>query len=170
MTGAVPEAAVGTLFDLSPIDRSAVVADRAAIGLLNPHRFEMALLDEIVWIAEDRSCALARHRVADDAFWVRGHFPGHALMPGVLQVEAGAQLACYLWNMQQPVPRVAAFLRIENCAFRRSVVPGDELLVLCREVKLGRRRFISDVQGVVSGQVAFEARTTGMALEEHRAE
>lgn len=160
----------GVLIDLSAIDLSATVADRDEIGLVNPHRHEMALLDEIVWVNGDLTQGVARHRCADDAFWVRGHFPGRPLMPGVLQVEAGAQLACYIWNRRQPTPKLAAFLRIENAAFRRSVVPGDELFVLCREVKMGRRRFISDVQGVVNGTVAFEARVSGMALEDHKAE
>ena len=154
------------LVDLNSIDLTGSVADRDEIGRLNPHRHEMALLDDIVWVSDDLTAAVARHRCRDDAFWVRGHFPAKPLMPGVLQIEAGAQLACYIWNRQQTVPKLAAFLRIENCAFRRSVVPGDELFVLCRELKLSRRRFISEVQGVVNGVVVFEAKVTGMALEE----
>lgn len=156
------------MFDVGAIDLDSIVADRAAIERLNPHRHEMALLDEVIWISDDQTCALGRHRCRPDAFWVRGHFPGKPMMPGVLQVEAGAQLVCYLWNIQQEIPQVAAFLRIEQTAFRRSVLPGEELLLLCREVKKGRRRFISDVQGVVDGQVAFESRITGMALDDHR--
>lgn len=164
-TAETDQSARVALVDLSGIDLGAVVADREAIGEVNPHRHELALLDEIVWIADDSSAAVARHRCAHDAFWVRGHFPEIPLMPGVLQVEAGAQLACYIWNIQQEVRRVAAFLRIENTSFRRTVVPGDELLLLCREVKKGRRRFVSDIQGVVGGQIAFSGRISGMVLE-----
>lgn len=160
----------GTLIDLGAIDLNGLVAGREEIGRVNPHRHELALLDEIVWVNDDLTQAVARHRCAEDAFWVRGHFPDLPLMPGVLQVEAGAQLACYIWNRRQPTPKLAAFLRIESAAFRRSVVPGDEMYVLCREVKMGRRRFISDVQGVVNGRVAFEARVTGMALDDIKAD
>lgn len=156
------------LFEIGGLDLGSRVADRAQIERMNPHRHEMALLDEVIWISEDFHCALGRHRCRDDAFWVRGHFPGLPLMPGVLQVEAGAQLACFLWNRQQPEPKVAAFLRIEDAAFRRSVVPGDELLILCKEVKLSRRRFVSDIQGLVEGQVAFQARISGMVLDDQR--
>ncbi|MBZ0171369.1 MAG: hypothetical protein K8E66_03225, partial [Phycisphaerales bacterium] len=121
------------LFDVSGIDLGSPIADRREIERFNPHRHEMALLDEVLWISDDCSCAVGRHRCRADAFWVRGHFPGKPLMPGVLQVEAGAQLACFLWNKQQPAPRVAAFLRIEQAAFRRSVTPGEDLLILCQE-------------------------------------
>jgi len=158
------------LFELAGVDLSACLAGKAEIARVNPHRHEFALLDEVIWIEADKSCALGRHRVGHDAFWVRGHFPGKPLMPGVLQIEAGAQLACYLWNVQQPEPRVAAFLRIEDAAFRRSVVPGDDLLLLCKSVKLSRRRFVSDIQGIVAGQVAFGARISGMALDPSQAE
>lgn len=158
-----------TLIDLGELDLTACLADRTAIEKYNPHRHELALLDRIVWISGDRTSAVAALEAREDAFWVRGHFPGHPLMPGVLMVEAGAQVACYLWNIRQPVPRVAAFLRIENCAFRRSVVPGETLYILCEEVKCGRRRFVSKVQGVVNDEIAFEAEVSGMAMEEHRA-
>ncbi|USN98886.1 MAG: hypothetical protein H6810_12135 [Phycisphaeraceae bacterium] len=158
------------LFDVAEIDLRTPIAGRTEIERLNPHRHEMALLDEVIWLSEDFTCALGLHRCRGDAFWVRGHFPGMPLMPGVLQIEAGAQLACFLWNRQQPSPRVAAFLRIEQAAFRRSVLPGEDLLILCKEVKLGRRRFISDVQGLVGDQLAFEARVSGMALDEHKAD
>ena len=158
-----------TLVDLGAIDLSATVADRDEIGRLNPHRHEMALLDRVVWVSEDLTASVGVHRAEPDAFWVRGHFPEKALMPGVLQVEAGAQLACYQWNIRQDRPKVAAFLRIDDCAFRRSVEPGQALFLLSKEVKYGRRRFVTELQGVLrpgeaDEEVAFEARITGMAI------
>ncbi len=60
---------------------------------------------------------------------------------------------------------IAAFLRIENCAFRSMVAPGDDLFILMQDVKFQRRRFIVDVQGVVGTRIAFDCRITGMSME-----
>ena len=90
---------------------------------------------------------------------------GNPLFPGVLQIESGAQLACFMFVFRKSGPKSPVFLRIENAAFRSGVVPGDELILLCREFKNQKRRFISDVQGLVRDRVAFEARISGMIMD-----
>ncbi len=161
-----PEQRDKLLFDISGIDLQAVRLNRDGLARWNPHRGDMALLDAVVWENDDHSQGLAVKRVRDDEFWVPGHFPGQPMMPGVLQVECGAQLACYLFNVKKGEPTLAAFLRIENAAFRSMVVPGDDLYILCRDVKRNRRRFVCDIQGVVRDRIAFEALITGMAMGE----
>jgi 3-hydroxymyristoyl/3-hydroxydecanoyl-(acyl carrier protein) dehydratase len=86
------------------------------------------------------------------------------MMPGVLMIEAGAQMSCYLYNRRRPDPKVIAFLRIENASFRSMVEPGDDLYLLCKEVKFGRRQFVSDIQGMVGDRITFDARIRGMQL------
>ncbi|MFG0306540.1 MAG: 3-hydroxyacyl-ACP dehydratase FabZ family protein [Phycisphaerales bacterium JB040] len=152
------------LVNLKGVDLAASVADRDQIARWIPHRHEMALLDAIVWHSDDFAQGVARWSVRDDEFWVRGHFPERAMLPGVLQVEAGAQLACYLYNRRYDRTHPAAFLRIEDAVFRLSVEPGQDFLLLCSEVKCSSRRFITDVQGIINDQVAFEARIHGMNL------
>ncbi len=155
----------GVLFDLGDIDLSATFADGPAIERVIPHRGAMRLLDRVVWVADDFRSAVGVREVRDDEFWVPGHFPQLAMFPGVLMVESGAQLAAFVWNKQQPEPKLAAFLRIDRCVFRRSVTPGEDLMLLCVEVKKSKRRFVTDVQGLVEGDIAFEAQITGFALD-----
>ncbi len=152
------------LLDLEGVDLSATLADKEAMFEMIPHRHEMALLDRIVWASESALSGVGAMKIRGDEFWVRGHFPSKPMLPGVLMVEAGAQLSCYLYNRRLTNPQLAAFLRIENAAFRRSVTVGEELFLLCDVVKASDRRFISDIQGVVDGQVCFEARISGMRM------
>lgn len=152
------------LFDLDAIDRSAVHADRAQMFELIPHRDQMALLDRIVWAHPKYTEGVGALKVRGDEFWVSGHFPDKPMLPGVLMIEAGAQLACYMYNLRQDEPRIAAFLRIDDAVFRRSVTVGEELFLLAKEIKYSPRRFISQIQGVVDDQICFEARIAGMRI------
>lgn len=153
------------LIDLDGIDLGRQLLNREQLQAWIPHRGVMQLLDSIVWVSEDMSCGIGHRTVRHDEFWVEGHFPERAAFPGVLMVETGAQLAAYLFNLRLGSPQLPAFLRIENCSFRHHVGPGDEFYVLCREVKFGKRRFVSDVQGLVKNEIAFQARLSGMTLE-----
>ena len=119
-------------------------------------------MDWVVWEHPDQVSGVGLKQIRDDEFWVPGHFPGRPLFPGVLMIETGGQLACYLYLVRQKNPGLIAFLRIENAAFRSAVRPGDDLYLLCREVKAGRRQFLCDIQGLVAGRVAFDARVSGM--------
>jgi 3-hydroxyacyl-[acyl-carrier-protein] dehydratase len=122
----------------------------------------MALLDAVVWLNPDLSQGIAVHHVRHDEFWVAGHIPGRPLMPGVLMIEAGAQLASLMFFKRTSIEAFAGFTRIEETVFRGQVVPGDDLFILCREVKFSPKRFITDIQGVVAGQVVFDSRITGL--------
>ncbi|HBS27880.1 MAG TPA: beta-hydroxyacyl-ACP dehydratase [Phycisphaerales bacterium] len=154
--------AVEPIIDLSPLDLSRREMSRADIARFNPHRGVMAQLDGVVWLASDLTAGVAVKEVRADEFWCAGHIPGYPIMPGVLMIEAGAQLASLLYYRRSATRCFAGFVRIEEVVFRGQVVPGDTLFLLCKEIKYSPKRFITSIQGMVRGEVIFEGVITGM--------
>ncbi|MEC8560249.1 MAG: beta-hydroxyacyl-ACP dehydratase [Planctomycetota bacterium] len=152
------------LIDLDGIDMDQTWAGPEDIEAVNPHRGEMRHLDRVIWWNEDRTEAVGIKEVGDDEFWVPGHIPGRPLFPGVLQIEAGAQLSSFVLAERFGDAPFVGFTRVTDCSFRGQVVPGDEMILFTKEVKVNRRRFITDIQGIVNDKIVFEARITGMAF------
>lgn len=128
--------------------------DRAAIEGIIPHRAPFLLVDRIIEM-ERGVRAVGELDVRDDAFWVPGHFPQYAVMPGVLIVEALAQVgAVALLSMDEYRGKLAFFAGIDGVRFKRQVRPGDTLRL---EVTLDAlRRGIGKGQAVatVDGKIA----------------
>ncbi len=137
-----------------------MVADRVP-GILEieeiltrlPHRYPLLLVDRILELEPGRRIVGLKNVSANEPFFV-GHFPEHPVMPGVLVVEAMAQvggvLASYLPGSGG---NIAYFAAIDRCRFRRPVRPGDQLiseLVLVRaRDRVGRMQATGRVDGVV---------------------
>ncbi len=96
-----------------------------------PHRFPFLLIDKVIYI--DESTIAGIKNVSYNEPFFQGHFPGNPVMPGVLIVEAMAQLGgIFVLNLQtEPSNYWTYFLKIEECKFRRTVVPGDTLVLQC---------------------------------------
>ena len=157
------------LFDLSSIDLEAEpIFDREAICKVNPQRFEMQQLDGILWYDKDKCQVLGYKDVTENEFWVRGHIPGRPLMPGVIMVEAGAQLSSFFLKQVYDEEGFIGFAGIEGTKFRLTVEPGNRLYLLGRITKYKRRKHTTHVttavQGVIKGAIAFEAVVSGMGV------
>lgn len=88
-----------------------------------PHRYPLLLLDGVLELSHDR--ALGRKNVTVNEPYFRGHFPNAPVMPGVLVLESLLQLAWILFSDRPPV----RLRRVRRLKFRRSIVPGDHLLL-----------------------------------------
>lgn len=128
--------------------------DREAIAAVLPHRDPFLLVDRIV-ACEPGVSATGELDVSEDAFWVPGHFPGHPVMPGVLIVEALAQVgAVALLSVPGNEGRLALFAGIERVRFKRQVVPGDTLTLAVSITRMRGSIGFGEARAEVGGALA----------------
>ena len=126
-----------------------------------PHRPPMLLVDRILKIDGNKIVGIKNVTMNEPFF--PGHFPGHPIMPGVLQLEAMAQVAgVLLLKIIKAANQVAYFMAADNVKWRKPVVPGDVLVI---EIELLKARGkIGKAQGIckVDGEIVSEAEITFM--------
>lgn len=132
--------------------------DIQAIEKMLPHRYPFLLVDKVMEITEDGIVGVKNVSMNEPQF--TGHFPGNPVMPGVLQIEAMAQVGGIFALSKVPDPEnyTTYFLKIDGVRFKKKVVPGDTL-VFKLELLTPIRRGIVHMKGVAytAGQPAMEA-------------
>ena len=132
--------------------------EAAQIERLIPHRYPFLLVDRVVEIQEDRRAIGLKNVTYNEEFF-RGHFPRRPMMPGVLQVEAMAQLGgLLLLSRPENVRRLALLLTIDRVKFRRAVIPGDQLVLEADLRKHKTRTAEVTTKATVNLEVVAEAR------------
>ena len=154
------------LIDISGIDLSGHCLEPGELDRMLPQTGDMRQIDRVPWVDDVFSNAIGVKDVTDDEFWVPGHIPGRPLLPGVIMIEAAAQISSVLYQlkMRDGDGGFLGFTRVNHCVFRGSVVPGQQLVLLAKEQKFQRRRFSCWAQGLVDGHVVFEVECTGMRI------
>ena len=135
--------------------------DTAQVMQILPHRFPFLMIDRVLKIEGAHIVALKN--VTMNEHYFQGHFPGHPIMPGVMQLEAMAQAAGILMMKHaENIGQIAYFMAADNVKWRKPVVPGDTLVI---EVELTKSRGkIGKAKGVckVRDEVVSEADVTFM--------
>jgi UDP-3-O-[3-hydroxymyristoyl] N-acetylglucosamine deacetylase / 3-hydroxyacyl-[acyl-carrier-protein] dehydratase len=123
-----------------------------------PHRYPFLLVDRILEVEGTKRIVGIKNVTINEPFF-QGHFPGHPIMPGVLIIEAMAQVGgmLLLGTIEDPDQKVVYFMSLDNVKFRRPVLPGDQLR--CELEMLQNRGRTCRMKGVayVDGNVVAEA-------------
>ncbi len=131
-----------------------------------PHRYPFLLVDRILEIEENKRVVGIKNVTINEPFF-QGHFPGHPIMPGVLIVEAMAQVGgmLLLGGLEDPDTKVVYFMSLDNVRFRKPVKPGDQIVFEVEIVQI--RGKIAKTRGVarVDGEVVAEAEMAAMVRD-----
>ena len=154
------------IIDPSLLDLEKPIADIEAIRAFNPQRHEMEQLTSVLYEDLDRHVCAALKKVTEDEFWVRGHMPGMPLMPGVVMLEAAAQLCSYFAQKHDLMQSaMLGFGGLKNVKFRDPVIPGERLVLACKMVKVRPKRLIvSAFQGFVGDSMVVEGELKGIPI------
>ncbi|WP_395735470.1 bifunctional UDP-3-O-[3-hydroxymyristoyl] N-acetylglucosamine deacetylase/3-hydroxyacyl-ACP dehydratase [Prosthecobacter sp.] len=133
------------------------VLDINEVMSILPHRYPFLLVDRIIGFEGESKCTGMKNVTINEPFF-QGHFPGHPIMPGVLQLEAMAQVASIvLLRMPGNQGKIGYFMSANNVKWRRPVLPGDTLIIETEILKTKRSIASGIGRCSVNGQVVSEA-------------
>lgn len=133
-----------------------------------PHRYPFLMIDRVIDIVVNESAVGIKNVSINEAHFA-GHFPRQPVMPGVLIVEAMAQTAAVL-VVKTLGPEMAGklvyFMSVDDCRFRKPVVPGDQIHVHVTRLQRRRNVWKFEAKAKVEGAVVAEAKYAAMILED----
>ena len=130
-----------------------------------PHRYPFLLIDRIVELEDGKKCTGLKQVSGNEPFF-QGHFPEYAVMPGVLIVEALAQVgAVAMLKLEENQGKLAMFTGIDKCRFKRQVTPGDTLMLEVEMTRVKGPLGKGVAKATVNGELACSCEISFAILE-----
>jgi len=142
--------------------------DIRQIAKILPHRYPFLLVDKVVEIEGDRRIKGIKNVSFNEQFF-QGHFPGTPIMPGVLIVEAMAQVSGLLFAQKlEHTGKLAVLLSMDGVKLRKAVVPGDQLILIAETVRMRSRTAQCQCKAMVGEIVVAEAQIKFMLRDDEK--
>ncbi len=122
-----------------------------------PHRYPFLLVDKIVALNAEQAHIIGQKNLTINEIFFQGHFPEAPIMPGVLILEALAQVGGILLHLRSGREKIAVLLSVNNAKFRHPVYPGDVLLLECQGVHFSSKGSKVQATALVKDKVVAEA-------------
>jgi UDP-3-O-[3-hydroxymyristoyl] N-acetylglucosamine deacetylase / 3-hydroxyacyl-[acyl-carrier-protein] dehydratase len=138
-----------------PVAATGAVLDVNEIMRILPHRYPFLMVDRIVEFRDEKAVGVKAVTINEPYF--QGHFPGHPVMPGVLQVEAMAQVASMvMMHKTENAGKIGYFMSADSVKFRKPVFPGDTLFIHCEMLSAKKRLGKAACKCIVNDEVVSE--------------
>ena len=166
MSGGMVLSKKAVIVDPSRYDLSKPLVDIETIRKYNKQRYEMEQISAVVYENMDEVACVGYKDITENDFWVRGHMPEFALMPGVIMCEVAAQLASYFTIKNQIMNDAATmgFAGLDKVRFRGMVRPGDRLVMQVKLITARRILITAEFVGLVGDDVVCEGIIKGVPL------
>lgn len=136
--------------------------NREELERILPHRDAMLLLDEA---ERDGDTARGKYLVKGDEWFLRGHFPGNPVVPGVVLCEMLAQSVCVLLSEYMDADKLPYYTGLNNVRFKSSVLPGDIFETRCWVTRIKKPFFFAEGEGYVGERLCVKAEFSFAIME-----
>lgn len=152
------------------VRQEGIVFDINAIQRILPHRYPFLMVDKITALDLDQKVTGVKSVTVNEPFF-QGHFPGRPIMPGVMIIEAMAQVGGILLlnSFPNPEEKLVLFMQINNAKFRKPVVPGDQLVLEVEMVQKRTRYVVMAGKAIVDTNLVAEAEFVAAIVDRNQA-